>query len=247
MVFHGTGFPGSKRTKIGRPVRRANSNAAHEDHQEAAENPAPAVAPVDPPPPRPKKQRPDNNWRVARAVRSRDRTLERRASETAHLSQKIDSLQKSLRNQKAAVKVLTKTQHVQAKEHRVASLNLEEAHKRAIAELLEEHASAIDKAFATADMKTEELLMLEQQRLEDEAGYTGRIREERRLATKKLEKERANHKATTSASHARWIKNMAENMKAVDAQHKKDTTKLEKKLVRTKTSLEKERTVNQAR
>ena len=67
------------------------------------------------------------------------------------------------------MKALTKTQHVQAKEHRMASLNLEEAHKRAIAELLEE--SAIDEAFATADQKTEELLMLEQQRLEDEAGH----------------------------------------------------------------------------
>ena len=168
-----------------------------------------------------------------------------------HLSQKIDSLQKSLRNQKAAVKVLTKTQHVQAKEHHVASLNLEEAHKRVIAKLLEEHTSAIDEAFATADMKTEELLMLEQQRLEDEAGYTGRIREERRLATEKLEKERARHKATTSASHACWIKNLAENMKAVEDQHKKDTAKLEKKLEkkleRTETSLEKESTVNQAR
>merc|ERR1712153_172627 len=127
MVFHGKGFPGSKRTKIGKPVRRAGSYAASEEHQEAAEHPEPAVPEADPPPPRPKKQRPDDNWRVARAVRSRDRTLERRASETAHLSQKIDSLQKSLTNQKAAVKALTKTQHVQAKEHRMASLNLEEA------------------------------------------------------------------------------------------------------------------------
>ena len=77
----------------------------------------------------------------------------------------------------------------------MASLNLEEAHKRAIAELLEEHASAIDKAFATADMKTEELLMLEQQRLEAEAGHTARIREERQLANEKLENARASHKA----------------------------------------------------
>ena len=129
----------------------------------------------------------------------------------------------------------------------MASLNLEEAHKRAIAELLEEHASAIDEAFATADLKTEELLMLEQQRLEDEAGYTARIREERRLATEKLEKERARLKATLSDSHARWIKSMAENMKAVDAQHKKDTAKLEKKLASTETPLEKEHIVNQSR
>jgi len=145
------------------------------------------------------------------------------------------------------VKALTKTQHVQAKEHRMASLNLEEAHKRAIAELLEEHASAIDEAFATADQKTEELLMLEQQRLEDEAGYTARIREERRLATEKLEKERARHKATSSDSHARWIKNMAENMKAADVQHKKDAAKLEKKLASTEATLDKERNVNQSR
>ena len=92
MVFHGTGFPGSKRTKIGRPVCRANSNTAREARQEAAEIPEPAVAAVDPPPPPPKKQRADNNWRVTRAVRSRDKTLERRAPETANLSQNIDSL-----------------------------------------------------------------------------------------------------------------------------------------------------------
>ena len=34
---------------------------------------------------------------------------------------------------------------------------------------------------------------------------------------------------------------MAENMKAVDAQHKKDSAKLEKKLASTETTLEKER------
>ena len=60
-----------------------------------------------------------------------------------------------LTNQKAAVKVLTKTQHVQAKEHRMASLNLEESHNCAIAKFLEEHDVAIVDAFATADIKNE--------------------------------------------------------------------------------------------
>ena len=87
--------------------------------------------------------------------------------------------------------------------------------------------------------------MSEQQLLEAEAGYTTRIREERQLANTKLEKKRASHKATSSDSHARWIKKMADNMKAVDAQHKKDTAKLDKKLTSTETTLEKERTVNQ--
>ena len=162
MVFRGKRPTGSKKTKIGRltkSCRRTNPDEAPEEHQEAAEHLEPAVPEVDPPCPQPKKQRPDDNWHVARAVRSRDQTLQRRASEKAHLSQKVDSLQTSLTNQKAAVKVLTKTQHVEAKEHRMASLNLEEAHKRAIAELLEEHASAIDKEFAMAYTKTEELLM----------------------------------------------------------------------------------------
>ena len=40
---------------------------------------------------------------------------------------------------------------------------------------------------------------------------------------------------------------MAENMKPVDAQHKKDTAKVEKKLANTETTLEKERIVNQSR
>ena len=126
----------AKRKKIGRVARpdcRTNPDEAHKAHQEAAEAHEAAVPHVDPPPP-PKKHWPDDNWRVARAVRSRDQTLQRISSEKAHLSQKIDSLQMSLTNQKAAVKVPTKTQHVQAKEHRMASLNLEEAHKRAIAE-----------------------------------------------------------------------------------------------------------------
>ena len=126
-------------------------------------------------------------------------------------------------------------------------LNLEEAHKRTIAELLKERTLVINEACATADIKTEELLMLEQQRLEAEAGCTARIREERQLANEKLENERASHKATSSDWHACWIKHMAENMKAMDAQHKKDTAKLEKKLANTKTTLEKEHIVNQYR
>ena len=60
------------------------------------------------------------------------------------------------------MKVLTKTQHVQVKEHRTVSLNLEEAHTRVIARLFKEHALAINEAFATVDIKTKELLMLEQ-------------------------------------------------------------------------------------
>ena len=76
MVFHGKRPTGSKKTKIGRlaqPRRRTDRDEAPEEHQEAAEHPEPAVPEADPPPPRPKKQRPDDNWRVARAVRSRDR------------------------------------------------------------------------------------------------------------------------------------------------------------------------------
>ena len=94
--------------KLGRLVRpscRANSNEAHATDQEAAEDHEPAAPHVNPPPS--KKQLPNNNWRVAHAVRSRDQTLQRISSEKAHLSQKIDSLQMSLTNQKAAVKVLT--------------------------------------------------------------------------------------------------------------------------------------------
>ena len=40
---------------------------------------------------------------------------------------------------------------------------------------------------------------------------------------------------------------MAENMKAVDAEHKRDTERLEKKLTNTETTLENERIVNQSR
>ena len=86
--------------------------------------------------------------------------------------------------------------------------------------------------------------MLEQHRLEAEAGYTARIREERQLANKKLEKERANHKTISSDWYARLIKKLAENMKAVDAEHKRDTAKLEKKLANTETTFEKERIIN---
>ena len=82
--------------------------------------------------------------------------------------------------------------------------------------------------------------------MEAETRYTARIREERQLANEKLERERASHKAISSDWHARWIKHIAENMKAVDAQHKKDTAKLQKKLASTKTTLEKERIINQS-
>jgi hypothetical protein len=244
MVFHGKQYPGGKKTKIGRQPRRATSEQAYQAAQEAAraagvqEDHEPVAPHVDPPPP--KKQRPDDNWRVARAVRSRDQTLQRMSSQKADLSNRIDSLQKSLANQKTAVKCLKHAQHVDAKEHRTASLNLEEAHKRAIANLLEEHAVTIDDAFAKADIETEKLLLLEQHRLEAEAGYIAKIREERQLANDKLEKERRSHKATSLDWHARWIKNMARNMK----DHKRDTAKLEKKFKKT---LDKERIENQSR
>ena len=83
--------------------------------------------------------------------------------------------------------------------------------------------------------------------MEADTGYTARIREERQLANKKLEKERASHKEILSDWHACWIKSMAENMKAVDAEHKRDTAKLEKKLTNTETTLENERIVNRSR
>ena len=128
------------------------------------------------------------------------------------------------------MKVLTKIQHVQAKEHRMVSLNLEKAHTRAIAKILEAYNPAIDDAFAKADIKTNKMLQLEQQRLETEAGYTAKIREERRLANAKLEKERHSHKVISLDWHNFWIKYMARNVKAVDTEHKRDTVKLEKKL-----------------
>ena len=90
----------------------------------------------------------------------------------------------SLVKEKTVVKCLMKKQHVEVKDHRMASLNLEEAHRCAVAKLLEELAVAIDNAFATTDIRTNQLLLLEQQRLEAEAGYTARIREERQLADK---------------------------------------------------------------
>jgi hypothetical protein len=216
----------------------ARAAGVQEDHEPVAPH-------VDPPPP--KKQRPDDNWRVARAVRSRDQTLQRMSSEKGDLSNKIDSLQRSLAKQKTAVKCLKNRQHVDAKEHRTASLNLEEAHKRAIADLLEEHALAIDDAFIKADIKTKNLLLLEQQRLEAEAGYTAKIREERQLANDKLEKERRSHKAISLDGHARWVKNMARNMKAMDIEHKRDSAKLEKKLEKNEKTLNKERLENQSR
>ena len=88
------------------------------------------------------------------------------SSKKADILKKIDSLQKSLTNQKTAVKCLEKKQHVDAKEHQTASLNLEKTHKRAIAKLLEEHALAIDDAFAKADIETNKLLQFKQQQLE---------------------------------------------------------------------------------
>ena len=45
----------------------------------------------------------------------------------------------------------------------MVSLHLEEAQKHLVAKCLEEHAVAVDEAFATADIKTKKLLLLEQQ------------------------------------------------------------------------------------
>jgi hypothetical protein len=122
----------------------------------------------------------------------------------AGVLKKIDSLQKSLTKQKTAVKCLKKTQHVDVdtKEHRMVSLNLEEAHKRAIAELLKEHTLAIDGVFAKAGIETNKSLQLEQQQLEAKAGHRANIREERRLANDKLEKEGCSDKAILLDSHA---------------------------------------------
>ena len=86
----------------------------------------------------------------------------------------MDHFQKPLAKQKTAVKCLENKQHVDAKEHRMASLNLEEAHKRAIDKLYKENALAIDDVFAKADIRTNKLLQVEKQRLEAQAGYTAK-------------------------------------------------------------------------
>ena len=158
---------------------------------------------VNPPPP--KKQRSDNIWRIAHIVRSRDQKIMQQMSfKKAGVLKKIDSLQKSLTKQKTAVKCLKKKQHVDVdtKEHRMVSLNLEEAHKRAIAELLKEHTLAIDGVFAKAGIETNKSLQLEQQQLEAKAGHRAKIREERWLANDKLEKEGCSDKAILLDSHA---------------------------------------------
>ena len=99
MVFHEGNTPGRKKSGIGRKHKKGKTYHTYQSSIEAAGpaglgDPDPADPdPAEPPPG--KKSRPDDNWRVARVVVSRDKKVERISSKRDDLAKNNVALTKT--------------------------------------------------------------------------------------------------------------------------------------------------------
>ena len=236
MVFHGGQPTGSKKSGM---ARRYKQGTSYDAYQAAvadlsvtdASNPDGEPESSDPPPV--KKQRYDVNWRAVRAVRARDRKVERIQAqhkavivENENLQSTNVNLQLKVSNQKQAFIKITNEKYNEAKAHRMASIEKEEAHKVAVAALCEEHARKIEDAFMIADEATDKMLIAEELRLSNDRAHSKAVRAERERNHMKLEKERTDKNLVNSTVHQRWIAAMARNMTNQHSDHEKEMNKL---------------------
>ena len=241
MVFHGVQPTGSKKkSHIARRRKQGTSYRDSQAHQAALPTQAslssvhtlPESGGNSPDRPPNKKLRPDDNWRAARAVRSRDEKIERIQAKHNTVVQEMNklrstniNLQVKVSEQKQAVLEISNKKYNEAKAHRVASLKKEEAHKVALAALCEEHAREIEDAFRIADEATGKILIAEEARLSNDRAHSSMMRAERERHSIKLKKERTDKNLVHSTWHQRWIAAMAKNMTEQRTSHKKYTQK----------------------
>ena len=96
------------------------------------------------------------------------------------------NLQLKVSNQNQAVIKITNEKYNEAKAHRMASIEKEEAHKVAFAALCEEHARKIEDAFMIADEATNKMLIAEELRLSKYRANSKAVRAERERNHMKL-------------------------------------------------------------
>ena len=113
------------------------------------------------------------------------------------------NLQLKVSNQKQAVIKITNEKYNEAKSHRMASIEKEEAHKVSVAALCEEHARKIEDAFMIADEATDKMLIAEGLRLSNNCAHSKAVREERERNHMKLETERTDKNLVNSTVHQR--------------------------------------------
>jgi hypothetical protein len=238
MVFRGIQPTGSKKTSgIARRPKQGTSYRAHQATQAvlpiqaslSSVHELPESGEESPDRPPNKKLRPDDNWRAARAVRSRDEKIERIQVKHNTVIQEMNklrsaniNLQVKVSKQKQAVLEISNKKYNEAKAHRVASLEKEEAHKVALAALCKEHARKIEDAFRIADEATGKVLIAEEDRLSNDRAHSSTMRAERERHSIKLKKERTDKNLVHSTWHQRWITSMARNMTEQRTSHKKD-------------------------
>ena len=133
MVFHGRQLQDSLKSKIGNPVRRANTYRVYTG---AVTHAGPAGLddsnPVDPDPEQPppiKRQLSNDNWRVARAICSRDKKVDQVSLERDTLTKSNIALNETVIQQKATVKKPEHGKYVYAKAYQTAAIEKEDAHK----------------------------------------------------------------------------------------------------------------------
>ena len=259
MPFTGGQCTWKKTKSVGRTQKKGKTYHEHQIASAAAilaglgdPNPAAELDPVDPTPV--KKQRSDNNWRVDRAIRSRDKQAAKNEEKLGAVSMERDSLsngifelESKVLNQKATIKKLQRDQFVVAKAHRIAGLEKEEAHKAAIQVLVEEYAQKIDDAFEYADKETNKKLEAEKAKILADSQYSTNLKKERQRHFDKLKKERKVQASMKDQAHQRWINNLARNLSSQQRLHDLQNERLQKKVDHMKMEIKNERKFNQYR
>ena len=111
------------------------------------------------------------------------------------------ALRKTVSLQKDKVKILEHQNYADAKAYQTASLEKEEQHKLALAQLYETHACEIESALTVANKETTNKLETEKVMLMAGKEYSTNLRKERQRSSDKLKKE--GQKAVNEDSHKR--------------------------------------------
>ena len=187
-----------KKTAIGRQQKKVNyvhaqqvasaadillglGDPGHVDKQDSA----------DPPPS--KKPRPDDNWRVRRAIQCCDNKAARAnakldaiTSDQAAVLKLNASLKEKVSEQKSTIKMLENENFIEAKNRQIFDMKKEEVHKLTIALIVEEYGQKLGAAFEYANIETSKKLEAEKARIMADSRYATNLRKERQRFSNKL-------------------------------------------------------------
>ena len=124
---------------------------------------------------------------------ARDKKINKLVEKNKTLTGHVRALEKDVSVGKEKVKELEHNVYLERKLTRERELKVEHSHQLALSALMENCALEIEDAFAVAKDATNDKLEEEKKRLEASSEFSLKIREERRLASEKVEKERGRH------------------------------------------------------